>query len=398
VLVRACSTLVLILSLVTKIAVAGDGMGLPRATPAEVGIDAVGLHKVDDKLQELLETKKLAGGVVLLARNGKVVYLTAVGKADIATGRPIKPDTVFAIASMTKSMAGMSLMILVDEGKVKLDDPLSKYIPSFKNCRLKGGVKPAREIIIRDCLRHTSGLPNKTGEGKTLGAIVESLSQLELLFEPGSAVEYGPGLSVAGRVVEVVSGQPFEEFAAKRIFEPLGMQDTSFRPTAAQRERLAHLYQPTADKKDLEPLSHWLFEFKDVKHRVPNPSGGLFSTAADLVKFYQMALNGGELNGKRIISAETVKQMRTEQTSGITVGLPPGRGWGLGFRLIVQPNANVRKLTAGTFGHGGAFGTEGWVDPTRKTVFILLQQRLKFDDPDSNREALQGLAMDAVQD
>ena len=245
---------------------------------------------------------------------------------------------------------------------------------------------------------HGAIVEMQTGEGKTLGAIVESLSQLELLFEPGSAVEYGPGLSVAGRVVEVVSGQPFEEFAAKRIFEPLGMQDTSFRPTAAQRERLAHLYQPTADKKDLEPLSHWLFEFKDVKHRVPNPSGGLFSTAADLVKFYQMALNGGELNGKRIISAETVKQMRTEQTSGITVGLPPGRGWGLGFRLIVQPNANVRKLTAGTFGHGGAFGTEGWVDPTRKTVFILLQQRLKFDDPDSNREALQGLAMDAVQD
>lgn len=394
-----------VLSLLPMLVSAADqsaARSFPQGIPVEVGMDPVGLQKIDQKLQQFVEAKKVAGGVVLVARHGKLVHLTAIGNADIATKRPMRPDTVFALASTTKSLSAAALMILVDEGKVNLDAPLSKYLPSFKGMRLKGGVKPAREIIIRDCLRHTSGLPNKAGEGKTLAEIVESFSKLELLFTPGSQIEYGPGLHVAARVVEVVSGKSFEAFSAERIFQPLGMVDTTYRPNAEQQSRSARLYKPSDDGKDLVPGEHNLFDFSTVTNRPPNPSGGLFSTAPDMARFYQMVLNGGHFQGKRILSSKAVKDMGTLQTSGITSGTLPGRGWGLGFRYIHDPNGgdNLTKLSRGTFGHGGAFGTEGWIDPKHHTVFVLLIQRQKFpaDEADKIRETLQSLVIDAIRE
>ena len=401
--IRTALMMLPLLCLITSLVVAGERQvpPFPRANPAEVGMDPAALKKIDESLQKFVDAKKVAGGVVLVARNGKIVLLSAIGKADIAGARPMKPDTVFALASTTKSLSAAALMVLVDEGKVDLDAPLAKYLPSFKDMRLKGGVKPAREIIIRDCLRHTSGLPNKSKEGKTLAEIVEAFSKMELLFEPGSAIEYGPGLHVAARVVEVVSGKSFEQFSSERIFQPLGMVDTTYRPNAEQQRRCARIYKPSEDGKDLVPAEHDLMNFATVATRVPNPSGGMFSTAPDMARFYQMILNGGEFQGKRILSAESVKQMGTLQTSGLTVGTLPGRGWGLGFRFVFDPNGgeNLKKLTRGTFGHGGAFGTEGWIDPTHRTVFVLLIQRQKFPatEADKIRETLQGEMNDAIR-
>lgn len=366
--------------------------------PGEAGLDEARLKKIDAKMQELVETKQIAGGVTLVARRGRVAHVGAVGQADVASDREMTADTVFAIASMTKPITAASVMILNDEGKLKLDDPVSKYIPAFKDTKLAGGKMPAREITIRDCLRHTNGLVSDQRNVGTLANTVELLAKSELAFEPGSKWQYGPGLSVAGRVVEIVSGQPFDQFLAERIFMPLEMKQTSFHPTDEQMKRLALLYQPTADKKDIERGNHWLYEVS--ADTSPNPSGGLYSTASELVRFYQMVLNGGDLNSKRILSAAAVKEMTSLQTGELETGFTPGCGWGLGFCLVQKPQGATAMLAPGSFGHGGAFGTQGWIDPKKEIIFVLLIARQNFGGGDASdiRTDFQQLAVEAVRE
>ncbi|MBI3464961.1 MAG: serine hydrolase, partial [Planctomycetes bacterium] len=232
---------------------------LLEGNPAESGMDPEALKGIGERMRAFVAAKQMAGAVTLVARRGRVVHVEPVGKADIAAGRDMANDTLFAIASMTKPITAAAVMILHDEGRLKLDDLVSKYIPAFKDTALATG-KPAREITIRDCLTHTSGLSSDQRNQGTLANTVELLAKSPLAFEPGSKWQYGPGLSVAGRVVEVVSGKPFDQFLSERIFLPLEMKDTSFRPTPDQAQRLARLYQPTADKKGLEPGMHWLFD------------------------------------------------------------------------------------------------------------------------------------------
>lgn len=371
---------------------------LADGKPAESGMDDKALAKIDDRMREFVAARQASGIVTLVARRGRVVHLGAVGKADIAGDRDMAKNTVFAIASMTKPMTAAAVMILLDEGKLKLDDPLSKYIPAFQQTTLENGNKPAREVTIRDCLRHTNGLASDQKNTGTLAETAENLAKSKLKFEPGTKWMYGPGLSVAGRVVEVVSGKPFDVFLAERIFGPLDMKETTFHPTAEQVTRLAKLYQPTSDKKDLEPGKHWLFEVSP--DTTPNPSGGLYSTASDVVRFYQMALNGGELNGKRILSADALNQMTSLQTAEIQTGFTPGQGWGLGFSLVREPQGPTGMLSPGSFGHGGAFGTQSWADPHREMVFILMVARQNFGNSDGAdlRAELQRLAVEAVRD
>ncbi len=366
--------------------------------PAESGLDEAALKQIDTRMQELVEAKQISGAVTLVARRGRVVHLGAVGKADVAGGRDMAIDTVFAIASMTKPITAASVMILQDEGKLKLDDPVSMYIPAFKDTKVTGGKTPAREITIRDCLMHTNGLVSDQRNVGTLANSVELLAKSELAFEPGSKWQYGPGLSVAGRVVEIVSGKPFDQFLAERIFAPLEMNQTSFHPTDEQLQRLALLYQPTADKKDIERGNHWLYEVN--AETSPNPSGGLYSTASDLVRFYQMVLNGGDLNGKGILSAKAVKQMTSLQSGEIETGFTPGNGWGLGFCLIRKPQGATEMLAPGSFGHGGAFGTQGWIDPKQEMIFVLLIARQNFAGGDASdiRTDFQRLAVGAIRD
>jgi len=379
-------------------AVSRDAGLIAEGKPAESGMDAAALAKIDERMKEFIAAKQIAGAVTLVARHGRVVHLGAVGKADVAGGRDMAKDSLFAIASMTKPITASAVMILVDEGKVKLDDPVSKYIPAFQQTTLADGNKPAREISVRDCLRHTNGLVSDQKNVGSLAETAESLAKSKLAFEPGSKWQYGPGLSVAGRVVEVVSGKTFDQFLSERIFTPLDMKETSFRPTADQQKRLAKLYQPTADKKDIEPGTHWLFDMSpDVS---PNPSGGLYSTAADVVRFYQMQLGGGELNGKRVLSADAVTQMRSLQSGDLVTGFTPGNGWGLGFCLVREPQGPTQMVSAGTFGHGGAFGTQSWADPVKDMVFILMVARQNFGSGDGSdiRAEFQKLAVDAVRD
>lgn len=365
-----------------------------KALAAESGLDAAALKKIDERMQSFVDAKQAAGIVTLVARRGRVVHLGAVGKADVAAGRDMVPDTMFAIASMTKPITAAAVMVLQDDGKLQLDDPVSKYIPEFKDTLLKGGQKPAREIILRDLLRHTSGLASDQRNTGTLAETAVKLAKSELVFEPGSKWQYGPGLSVAGRVVEVASGKSFDQFLAERIFQPLDMKETTFHPTAEQQQRMAKLYQPTADKNDIEPGKHWLFE-----EQTPNPSGGLFSTASDLVRFYQMVLNGGELNGKRVLSARAVEQMTSLQTGDLPTGFTTGNGWGLGFCLVREPQGPTLALSSGSFGHGGAFGTQGWIDPQREMIFVLLLSRQNFGNSDGSdlRAEFQRLAVEAIR-
>jgi CubicO group peptidase (beta-lactamase class C family) len=346
-------------------------------------------------MQRFVADGKIPGAVTLVAHRGKIVHHEAVGQADLEAQRPMQRDTLFAIASMTKPITATALMVLVDEGKVSLDDKVSKYIPEFKETVLKSGT-PKREITLRDVMTHTSGVVGDQQNAGTLAETAVALAKRPLAFEAGEQWQYSPGLSIAGRVVEVASGQPFEQFLAERIFKPLVMADTSFNPTPEQQRRLARLYQPGKEGRPFAPATHWINDLSS--HRSPNPSGGLFSTASDMARFYQMVLNGGELDGQRILSAKAVKEMTTLQTGDLKTGFTPGNGWGLGWCVVREPQGVTAKLSPGTYGHGGAFGTQGWVDPQRQMVFVLMIQRTNFGNGDASeiRQALHDRAIEAA--
>nr|MCU0873829.1 beta-lactamase family protein [Pirellulaceae bacterium] len=339
---------------------------------------------------------QIAGAVTLVAYRGQVIHLEAVGSADLENDRPMRRDTMFCIASMTKPVTATAVMILQDEGKLAIDDPVSKFIPAFEAVALRDG-KPKQPVTLRHCLTHTAGLAGSQQNEGSLKDTVERLAGRLLDFEPGTKWQYSPGLSVCGRVVEVVSGKPFDEFLAERIFRPLSMSDTTFHPTAAQQPRLAVLYQPGEGGDSLARATHWLVDVSPDKS--PNPSGGLFSTASDMARFYQMILSGGELDGRRIVSAAAVREMTKIQTADLTTGFTDGNAWGLGWCLVRQPQGVTARLSPGTFGHGGAFGTQGWVDPQRQMIFVLMIQRTGFGNSDGAdiRRVFQELAVKATE-
>ena len=357
-------------------------------------MEADPLAEIPIRMQKFIDQKQISGAVTLVARQGKVVHLEAVGDADLEAGRPMRKDTLFAIASMTKPITATAVMILRDEGKLSIDDTVSQYIPRFKNASLKDG-PPSRQLTVRDLITHTSGVGGSQQNQESLKRTVELIAEQPLSFEPGSQWKYSPGVTVCGRIVEVVSGRPFDEFLDERIFKPLGMVDTTFFPTAGQQKRLARLYKPGEQPATIEPADHWLSKLS--AERTPNPSGGLFSTAHDMARFYQMILDGGELDGRRIVSQESVRRMTTLQTGELTTGFTPGNGWGLGWCIVRHPQGVSRMLSPGTFGHGGAFGTQGWVDPRREMIFVLMIQRTGFGNSDASkiREVFQELGVRA---
>lgn len=368
---------------------------LPLAPPSEVGMDAARLAEIPDQMRSFVEKHQMSGAVTLVAKDGKIVHLAAVGMADLANGRPMEKGTIFAIASMTKPITATAVMILRDEGRLSLEDPVANYIPAFKEARL-AGKPPARPITIRDLMTHTSGIGGGQQNQGTLAETVEALAAQPLQFQPGEKWQYSPGLTVCGRVVEIVAGMPYEQFLAERIFKPLGMNDTTFHPTPEQQKRIAVLYKPGPEGKSIEPTEHWLSAL--TPDRSPNPSGGLFSTAADLARFYQMILDGGRLGAARVVSEDAVREMTRLQTDDLKTGFTSGNGWGLGWGIVRQPQGVTEMLSPGTFGHGGAFGTQGWVDPKRRMIFVLLIQRTGFGNGDESdiRAALQRLAVEAL--
>jgi CubicO group peptidase (beta-lactamase class C family) len=324
-------------------------------------------------LQPFVDSHSLAGAVTLVADKDKVLSLEAVGFADVAARKPMTTDAVFWIASQSKSITATAFMMLVDEGKVKLDDPVSKYLPGFRSPWVAAYqdkdhellVKAKTPITVRHILSHTSGLPGTSVvEAPTLDLLplreaVDSYALTPLLFEPGTRYQYSnAGINTAGRIIELVSGMSYEDFLDKRLFGPLGMKDTTFWPSEEQVARLARSYRPNKDKTGLEeiPIGQLKYPLSDRK-RQPMPAGGLFSTAADLARFCQMILNGGEFQGKRYLSEAAVKEMTTRQTP-----------------QAVKENYGLGWSTGDTFGHGGAHATNMTIDPKRGLILIWLVQ------------------------
>jgi CubicO group peptidase (beta-lactamase class C family) len=329
-------------------------------------------------LQPFVERHALAGAVTLVASKDKILSHEAVGFLDIAAKTPMRPDAMFWIASQSKPITAAAFMMLVDEGKVSVDDPVEKYLPEFK--RLMVAVeqdenhvllrKPAHPVTVKNVLSHTSGMRfSSPMEKPTLDMLplrdaVRSYAMMPLQHEPDTKYQYSnAGINTAARILEVVSGMPYEEFMQKRLFDPLGMKDTTFWPNPEQVGRLAKPYKPNAAKDGLDEttISQLTYPLPD-RRRQPMPAGGLFSTAADVARFCQMVLNGGEWDGKRVLSENAVKQMTTKQTADAVKD-----GYGLGW-----------STGGGTFGHGGALATNMSIDSKRGLITVWLVQHAGF--------------------
>jgi CubicO group peptidase (beta-lactamase class C family) len=352
-------------------------------------------------LEQFVADERIAGSVTLVAQNGRIVHLAGVGKAHLADDKPMNEDSIFRIMSMTKPMTATAVMMLVDEGKLSLDDPVEKYIPSFANAMLRNGTK-VRNLTIRRLLTHTSGLGGDQNCPFSLEATAEMLAQRSFDFQPGERWQYGPSLNVCGRIIEVVSGMRYQDFLAQRIFQPLEMKDTTFFPNAEQISRLAVVYKPGPEGGPAL-VPPWRLRAANLDDQVPNPSGGLFSTARDVMRFYQTILDGGEWKEapggpRRIVSADAVKQMTSNQTGELPTNWGTSNSWGLGWCLINRPRGASGGLTPGSFGHGGLYGTQVWVDPGRQAMFILMIQSIDFEDSDSStvRREFQRLAAAAL--
>jgi len=332
--------------------------------------------KLAAALQPFVDKHELAGAVMLVADKDKVLAVEAVGYADIENKKPLKTDSTFWIASMSKPMTAVAVMMLVDEGKIQLDDPVDKYLPEFKDqwmiaeqdnehILLK---KPKQAPTIRQLLSHTSGLPFKSAiETPTLDRVslrdaVRTHAMTPLQWEPGTKYQYSnAGINTAACVIEVVTGQPFEKFFDERLLHPLGMKDTTFWPSDEQVARLAEAYKPNSTKDGLERTTIAQLTYPlTLTSRQPMPGGGLFSTAADCAKFCQMLLNGGTFAGKRYLSENALKELTTKQTGDLK------DNYGLGFS--VGP----------TYGHGGALATNMSVDPKRGLITVWLVQHAGF--------------------
>jgi CubicO group peptidase (beta-lactamase class C family) len=384
---------------------------LPAAEPQVANPDK--LKAVPAEMQKFVDASDLSGAVTVVGRKDGIVAFDAVGLSDLAGKTPMTKDTLFRIASMTKPVTAIGIMILADEGKLSPDDDVAKHLPEFTNQKLLAqGLddttlrKPKRPIKLRDLLTHTSGVANYpkgvddvyTKRNRTLAETALATALQPLTFEPGTKWSYSnPGIDTLGRVIEVVSGESYEKFLQTRVFDPLGMKDTTFYPTKEHFARLAHTYNKDKDGKLIDTGTALIGLPPNPKH--PIPAGGLVSCGADLAHLYRMMLNKGELNGKRILSEKAVAEMTRVQTGDIKTGFVDGMGFGYGWAVVREPKGVTSMLSAGTFGHGGAFGTQGWIDPAQDLFVVLLIQRAGLQNGDASpfRERLQALAVEAVR-
>lgn len=384
-----------------------NGQGLPAAKPEEVGLSAARLERVDAFLRDAVEKDRAAGIVALVVRRGKVAYAGAVGMADREAQRPMRPDTIFRIASMTKPVTSVAAMILYEEGKFLLGDPLSKYIPEFAAMKVlarndDGGrtlVPARRQITILDLLNHTSGLTyqwdpvlgKKYAEaGVTHGLIqdddtiaddVKALARIPLLHHPGEDWTYGLSVDVLGYLVEVLSGIPLDRFFAERIFRPLGMKDTYFFLPPEKVDRLAAVYGPREGgglrRVGEDPIEQGAFVFT-TNYPYKGPSthfsggGGLCSTAIDYARFAQMLANGGELDGARILSRKTVELMTADHAGARCEDF----GFGLGVSVTRNLAEAKKPSSIGAFGWGGFWRTGFFIDPAEGMVGVVMAQLL----------------------
>jgi CubicO group peptidase (beta-lactamase class C family) len=391
-----------------------------KAKPEEVGLSSERLTRIHGAIQRHIDAGDISGAVTLVGRKGRLAHLEAQGVMDLVSKKPMATDTIFHLASMTKPIAGVAILMLMEEGKLRLTDPVSKYIPELKTLTvavpMEGasgqgpvparGAEPkfykvpaAREITIQDLLTHTSGLvsggisateaakvPRKPTE--TLADYIPRLAAVPLAFQPGSRWAYSPsaGFDTLGRVVEVISGQTFDVFLKQRIFDPLGMKDTFFYPPDDRLPRVATIYQRTQEGLQKAP------DQRVTPNKYFSGGGGLMSTAEDYLQFGQMLVNGGQLNGKRLLSPTTVELMSSVHVKDTFPGRPAGRSWGLSVQVISDPIAAAMRVSPGSFGWDGAFGTHFWVDPKEKMVGLLMVQTSNRDtDRDFENAIMQAI-------
>ena len=347
---------------------------LDKPDPAAARLDAARLAMIPLRMKEFVDQGTAAGFVTLVARHGQIAGLDAVGLQDIEAKTPMRTDTIFRIKSLTKPLTAAGVMVLADEARISLLDPVERYLPEFKGIRLNATANPSRLITIRDLLTHTSGLPDSGPRGgappATLAEMVANGAHALLLSDPGAVWRYSNiGFATLGRLIEVVSQQPYDQFMTDRIFKPLSMKDTHYFLPAAKESRLAAVYTLTdgALVRMAEP---------PVSSKIPGPDGGLFSTALDQLRFYQMLMNKGSLNGHRVLTAAAVEMMTTNQTGDLkNVEFSPGLGMGFGFGVVKEPLGTFRYQTIGSFMKGGAYRTLAWGDPARDLVVVIMYQR-----------------------
>lgn len=394
---------------------------LPVAKPEEVGMSSAKLAKVDEVMNKRVADGKLAGAVVAIARKGKVVRFKTYGKMDLERDKPMRPDTVFRIYSMSKAITTTAALILLEEGKYRLDDSVSKFLPEFKELTVwKDGkaIPGRRQMTVRDLMRHTSGLSyGFVGNGpvqlrykkekpidretSTLPKMTKTLSGIPLAFEPGTRWHYSVSIDVLGRLIEVWSGQTLEEFLSKRIFKPLDMKDTSFHVTSENADRFAANYGP--DKSGgLRVIDDPLKSRYLKPARLASGGGGLVSTTRDYLRFLQTILNGGELHGTRILEKKTTRLMTRnklpKKLMPIRIGQPPrkGVGFGLGFSVRVSISEWDPGGKVGEFGWGGAASTHYWVSPKDQLVVVTMEQFMPYTF--ATEWAVKKLIYDAIED
>lgn len=398
----------------------------PRAAkPEDVGISSQRLKQVHDLMQRNIDAGNFSGSVTLVARDGKIAHFEAQGLMDIETKKPMARDAMFRIMSMTKPVVGVAVLMLVEEGKIRLSDPISRFIPQFKDIKVgvllpnqpavpagQRGVAPKfyavpaeREITVKDLLTHTSGLVSGTISNSENGKValkgkesnadyIPRLGAVPLEFQPGTRWAYSAqaGFDTLVRVVEVASGQKFDQFAAQRIFTPLGMKDTSFYPDESLNPRIATLYSRTNNvlqKQNNPGFMNGVFF---------SGGGGLFTTAEDYLQFGLMLLNGGQLNGKRLLSPRTVELMHSAFIPDTLPGRTPGESFGLSVRVVTDPIKRGTSLSTGSFGWSGAYNTHFWVDPKEHVVAVMMTQIANDTSRGEIRVDFENAVMQAIVD
>ncbi len=386
-------TLLRCFALVFVMALAADSFGQGNDAPAS---DKESAAAIAARVKHFIDEKTVAGAVTLVSRGDEAVEFDAQGMADIEAGRPMQKDSIFQIMSMTKPVTAIGIMMLAEEGKLSVRDPVEEYLPEFKGLRVRVNQGPDAErlgipnhaITIRDLLTHTAGFTDSAPAAipdyrqrmnVPLDEVVRQLAREPLLFQPGTEWSYSSaGIEVLGRIIEVCSGMKYADFISERILQPLGMKDSFFFPPPDKVDRIAMVYEKSDGRLVRAPAS--ILGGDPARHRqgavFPAPGWGLYSTAEDLLHLYRMMLNDGVYAGRRYLSPFSVHLMTESHTSGIRpVGWMRGSDYGLAWEIVTDPLGELTGHYAGSFGHGGAFGTQGWIDPGDKLISILLIQR-----------------------
>jgi CubicO group peptidase (beta-lactamase class C family) len=389
----------------------------PLVNPARAGLEAAKLASLKGELQKLIDQGEIAGAIAVIGRKGTVGVFDVVGQADLAGHKPMRAETMFRIASMTKIATAVAVMMLEDDGKLTVDDPVQKHLPEFRGQKMLKGdaaalaaggpfslVDPPRPITIKDLITHTSGMNCRLPAGfadlygkrdRTLAEGAIAFSQHPLIGPPGVTWKYcSPAYDTLGRIIEVASGKAYDVFMKQRLFVPLGMTDTTFQPSAEQRKRLAVVYEKKGDA--LVVLDGQGNPAENL--RWFSPSGGIFTTASDYARLGQMLLDRGRFAGRQLLREATWQKMTSVQfTSKEKVGFSPGLGMGLGVQVVMQPTDITAALGKGSFGHGGAYGTQLWVDPAHEMYFLLMVQRAHYDgDSSAARKLVQSIGTAAI--